>query len=72
LSEKSVAALLASVSISDRPGESFVAPGTRRKIDPRAFNTARGIAGSLTGNAEFPFDFGTTVEESENGSDRHK
>jgi hypothetical protein len=67
LSEKRVAALLAGASISERPGESFVAPGTRRQVDQLAFNTARGVAGSVTGNAEFPFNFGTTLEESENG-----
>ncbi len=69
-SEKRVIALLEGVSVSGRPGESFVAPGTRRQVDQLAFNTAKGGVGAATGNAKFPFNFGTIVEESENGDEK--
>lgn len=59
LSEQRVAALLKNVAVSERPGESFVPPGSRRSVDQVAFNTAKGGNGSTGGNAEFPFNFGT-------------
>lgn len=59
LSEQRVAALLKTVVVSKRPGESFVPTNPRRSVDQVAFNTAKGSTGSTGGNAEFPFNFGT-------------
>jgi hypothetical protein len=63
LSEKRLADILSSVSISKRRGESFVPIDGQQQIDRAAFAAAKGQPGTATGNSAFPFNFGTTVEE---------
>ena len=65
LSEERVASVLKGVRISDRASESFVPVRGRRSVDQIAFNTAKGAPGTPTGNAEFPFNFGTPYFEGE-------
>ena len=68
LSEERIAKLLSSLALSRKPAEAFRTVGTQRQIDQVAFNTAAAGDGGAKGNAEFPFNFGTTIDENE-GSD---
>lgn len=70
LSEERIAKLLSRLALSRRPAESFRTVGAQRQIDRLAFNTAAAGDGGAKGNAEFPFNFGTTIDENE-GRDRH-
>ena len=67
ISQARIATLLSSLSVSPRPGESLRPVGPRRDIDQAAFDTAKGTGGT-TGNAEFPFDFGTIGREAGPGA----
>ena len=69
LRQPEVAALLEGVTVSQRLGESFVHAGVRARTDQIAFSAARGSAGSKTGNAEFPFNFGTPYFEGDDMDD---
>jgi hypothetical protein len=69
LSERKVAALLGDTRISDRFGSTFVPVNPHRRVDQLALNTAKGTPGSIGGNAEFPFNFGTPYFEGEAGDD---
>ena len=63
LSEKRLAQIVSSVSIDPRLGESFLPVGVKRQVDQAAFDTAKGRPGAATGNSAFPFNFGTTIDE---------
>jgi hypothetical protein len=67
LSEASVAALLKSVTFDQSPVESLVPVNAHASVDQVAFNTAKGLPGSDTGNAEFPFYFGRSYWEGDGG-----
>lgn len=68
LSADRVEALLKSVRIDRRFGHTFVKPGMQATFDPAAYAIATGSAQPGTGNAKFPFDFGTTYSEGEGDS----
>ncbi len=65
VSERRLAEILAGVRIDPRAGETYVPVRTQRSVDQIAFNTAVGADGSATGNQEFPFNFGTTIDEND-------
>lgn len=64
-----LAKILSGISIIQRSGETFVPVRPQRSVDQIAFNTAVGADGSATGNQEFPFNFGTTIDENDGGDD---
>lgn len=68
LSGGRVEALLKSVRIDRRMGHTFVKPGMRASIDQKAHDIATGAARPGTGNARFPFNFGTTFSEGDGDS----
>ncbi len=68
LSEQRIATVLEGVQISKRHSETFVPVQRKRSVDQIALNTAKGTAGTATGNAKFPFNFGTPYFE---GEDRY-
>jgi len=55
--------LLKSVRIDQRFGHTFVKPGMRASFDKNAHDIATGSIRAGTGNAMFPFEFGTTYSE---------
>lgn len=63
LDEKKAVALIASVRFSQKSPESLVPVDGRRSVDRAAFAAAKGVPGGSTGNAEFPFNFGTIYVE---------
>jgi hypothetical protein len=65
-----VNAILKSVEFSSGPVESLVPLNARRSVDQFAFALAKGHTGSRSGNAEFPFNFGTPYFEGNGDSDR--
>lgn len=69
VSEKQLSDIMSSVKIASRAGETFVPVRPQRSVDQIAFNTAVGADGSATGNGEFPFHFGTTIDENDGGDD---
>lgn len=69
VSEKRLAKIMSGISINQRYGETFVPVRPQRSVDQVAFNTAVGADGSATGNEEFPFNFGTTIDENDGGDD---
>ena len=69
MSEQRLAKVLSGISIIQRSGETFVPVRPQRSVDQIAFNTALGADGSATGNEEFPFNFGTTIDENDGGDD---
>lgn len=69
VSEQRLAKIMSGISIIQRSGETFVPVRPQRSIDQVAFNTALGADGSATGNGEFPFNFGTTIDENDGGDD---
>lgn len=69
VSEKRLAKILSGISINQRYGETFVPVRPQRSVDQVALNTAVGADGSATGNEEFPFNFGTTIDENDGGDD---
>lgn len=64
-------ALIASVRFSDQPVESLVPVNSRRSVDRSAFAAAQGVSGGSTGNAKFPFDFGTVYVEGDGAERSH-
>ena len=68
ISQARIATLLSRLSVSPRPAESLLPVRPRRDIDQAAFDAAKGTTGGKTGNAEFPFDFGTTPREAGPGA----
>ncbi|MPY74979.1 MAG: hypothetical protein GEU87_12030 [Alphaproteobacteria bacterium] len=60
LTDQGVASLLGSVSFPTSPVEALVPVNGQRSTDRTALAAAKGAAGSSTGNAKFPFNFGTT------------
>jgi hypothetical protein len=63
LSGDRMEALLKSVRINWRFGHTFIRPGMQAKFDATAHAVATGSTRPGTGNAEFPFNFGTTYTE---------
>jgi len=63
LTDAFVDSILKSVVFANVPVESLVPVHARRSIDQVAFSMAKGQPGSRTGNAEFPFNFGTPYFE---------
>lgn len=55
--------IVKSVRLSGVSRESLVPVDSRRSIDPLAISEAKGTPGGATGNAEFPFNFGTIYQE---------
>jgi hypothetical protein len=69
LTDSTVASILKSVQFSGQPVESLVPVNARRSVDQVAFSMAKGQPGSRTGNAEFPFYFGTPYVENDGDDD---
>jgi len=56
-------AMIASVRFSGRSPQSLVPVDSRASVDQAAFAAAKGVPGGTTGNAKFPFNFGTVYTE---------
>lgn len=69
LTDSTVVSILKSVEFSGQPVESLVPVNARRSVDQVAFSMAKGHAGSRTGNAKFPFYFGTPYVENDGDDD---
>lgn len=63
VSTEALAGIVASVRFSGKPRESLIPVDSRRSIDPIAISEAKGTPGGTTGDAEFPFNFGTVYQE---------
>lgn len=68
LTDSFISSILKSVEFSGKPVESLVPPNARRSIDQVAFQMAKGQIGSRSGNAKFPFNFGTPYFEGDGDS----
>ena len=68
ISEARLATLLSAISVSGRPAESLRPVGARRQVDQAAVDAARGAGAAATGNADFPFNFGTTSRGGSEGN----
>jgi hypothetical protein len=69
LTNSFVGSILKSMEFSGEPVETLVSLNARRRVDQVAFGMAKGQIGSGTGNAKFPFNFGTPYFESDGDSD---
>jgi hypothetical protein len=63
LNEDMAATLLGSVRFTVQNAEKLVPVDARRSIDQSAFDAAKGVPGGATGNAKYPFNFGTIYVE---------
>lgn len=70
LTDSFVNSILKSVEFSGKPVESLVPLNARRSVDQVAFALAKGQPGSRSGNAEFPFNFGTPYFEGDGDNDK--
>lgn len=70
VSTETLVRIVESVRFSGRSRESLVPVDGRRSVDPIAISEAKGTPGGATGDAEFPFNFGTVYQEGDNGSER--
>jgi hypothetical protein len=66
IASQKLAGIVASVRFSGESPESLVPVDGHRSVDPAAISEAKGAPGSGTGNAEFPFNFGTVYQEGDN------
>lgn len=63
LNEGMAAKLIGSVRFAVKDPESLVPVDGRRSVDRAAFDAAKGVPGGSTGNAKYPFNFGTIYVE---------
>jgi hypothetical protein len=66
LAVSKAAAIIASVRFSGKSSESLVPVNSHASVDQAAFAAAKGVPGATTGNAAFPFNFGTVYTEGSN------
>jgi hypothetical protein len=66
ISTDALARIVASVRFSGESPESLVPVEGRASVDPAAISAAKGSPGGTTGNAKFPFNFGTVYQEGDN------
>ncbi len=66
LAVSKAAAIIASVRFSGKSPESLVPVDSRASVNEAAFAAAKGVPGGTTGNAAFPFNFGTVYTEGSN------
>jgi hypothetical protein len=66
VSTQALVKIVASVRLNGESPESMVPVDGRSSIDPAAISEAKGAPGGATGNAEFPFNFGTVYQEGDN------
>ena len=63
LSEATAARIIGSVRFSQELRERLAPVNGHARVDPVAYAEAKGSPGASTGNAAFPFDFGTVYSE---------
>ena len=70
VSTETLVRVVESVRLSGVSRESLVPVDGRRSIDPIAISEAKGTPDGTTGNAKFPFNFGTVYQEGDNERSR--